>query len=209
MRFLLRQEQKMLSELCKAATGVFALPLVLTGILALAILIKTSGAEPWKKKYGAAAWDFSQSFAANLAALTGAINAIVAAATLTAGADLSKKVEVMLGIAVFVIFTACAPLIASVWKTPANETFFGGVVAGISVTALGVFGQMQALIKLASAQPSGLARYAIALYFADFAVFIYCLATANRLAHTPPVKSVTLEAKEGTTVLDRWAFALG
>ena len=192
------------SDWSKALNGVFAVPLVLTGVLAMVIVVKTSAAKPWKKKYGAPAWDFSQSFAANLAALTGAINAIVTAATLAAGADLSKKVEVMLGIAVFVIFTACAPLIASVWKTPANETSFWGVVAGILATAFGVFGQMQALIILAHTEPTGLGRYAVALYFADFAVFVYCVATANRLAHTPPVKTVMLsESREAITALDR------
>ena len=189
-----------------ALNGVFAVPLVLTGVLALLIVVKTAAAKPWKKKYGAPAWDFSQSFAANLAAVTGAINAIIAVATmtLTSGADLNKKVEVMLGAAVFVIFTACAPLIASVWKTPANETLFGGVVAGILATAFGVFGQMQALTLLALAQRTGLAKYTIALYFADFAVFVYCVATANRLAHTPPTKTVMLsEARGPITVLDR------
>lgn len=198
------------SDWCKALNGVFAVPLVLTGVLALAIVVKTSAAKPWKNKYGTPAWDFSLSFAANLAALTGAINAIVAAATLAAGADLSNKVKVMLGAAVFGVFTACAPLIGSLWKTPANETFFGGVVAGILTTAFGVFGQMQALIFLAHAQPAGLERYVIALYFADFAVFVYCVATANRLAHTPPVKTMMVrvsptESRE-VTVADRWAL---
>jgi hypothetical protein len=186
--------------------GMFAVPLILTGVLAFVIVAVTSAASPWSKKYGAPAWDFSQSFAANLAAVTGAINTIIAVATmtLTSGADLSKKAEVMLGAAVFVVFTACAPLIASVWKTPANETLFGGVVAGILATAFGVFGQMQALTVLALAQPTGLAKYKNALYFADFAVFVYCVATANRLAHTPPVKTVMLsEARGAVTVLDR------
>lgn len=194
------------SDWSKALNGVFAVPLVLTAVLALTIVVTTSGANAWKKKYGAPAWDFSQSFAANLAAVTGAINTIIAVATmtLTSGADLGKKAEALLAAAVFVIFTACAPLIASVWKTPANETFFGGVVAGILATALGVFGQMQALITLASAKANGLAQYAIALYFADFAVFVYCIATANRLARTTPVKTVMLsESREQIAVLDR------
>lgn len=194
----------MANELSKAL-GVFALPLVLTVVLALAIVITTSRAHPWHKKYGTAGWDFSQSFAANLAAVTGAINAIIVAATMTAGTDVTKKTEVMLGVAVFVIFTACAPLIASIWKTPANETAFLGVVAGILTTGFGVFGQLQALIVLANKQAL-LATYSGALYFADFVVFAYCVSTANRMAHTVPVKTVVLSGSREATVPDRWAL---
>lgn len=187
-------------------TDASVIPVALVGLLALTIVIVTTRHNPWHKKYGATAWDFSQSFAANLAALTGAITTVIAAATMTSttGAELSKKVETMVGAAVFVVFTACAPLVASVWRTPANETFFGGVVAGILATAFGVFGQMQVLINLAPAQPAGLAKYINILYFADFAVFVYCAATANRLAHTPPVKTVMLyDSRDAVTVLDR------
>lgn len=195
----------MANELDKVLGGVFKLPLVLTVLLASIIVIATWGANPWHKKYGTAAWDFSQSFAANLAALTGAINAIIAAATMTAGTDVSKKAEVMLGAAVFVIFTACAPLIASIWKTPANETTFLGVAAGILGTGFGVFGQLQTLISLAHKQ-SPLATYSGALYFADFVVFVYCVSTATRLAHTPPVKTVMLSGSREATIPDRWAL---
>ncbi len=193
------------NELGKALDGVFGLPLLLTVLLAVAIVIATRGANPWHKQYGTAAWDFSQSFAANLAALTGAINAIIAAATMTSGTDVSKKAEVMLGVAVFVIFTACAPLIASIWKTPANETAFLGVAAGILSTGFGVFGQLQALIALAHKQ-APLATYSGALYFADVVVFVYCVSTARRLAYTPPIKTIMLSGSREASVLDRWAL---
>jgi hypothetical protein len=189
------------SKICEVCTGLFAAPLILTGVLFLVIVIVTLKASPWKNRYGPAAWDFSTSFASNLAALTAAINAIFVAATGTVS-DPKQKAEIVLRIAVFAIFTACAPLIASIWKTPANETFFAGVVFGVSTTAFGVFGQLQILVQLVCPAKKG---YEIALLFVGAAVFIYCLATANRLAHTPPVKTL-MRAAEEVTVLDRWAL---
>lgn len=189
------------NKMCELWTGLFAAPLKLTGVLLLAIVIVTWRTRPWRKRYGSPAWDFGTSFAANLAALTGAINAIFVAASGIIS-DANHKNEITLGIAVFAIFTACAPLIASVWKTPANETFFVGVVLGVSTTAFGVFGQLQILIQLACPAKKG---YENALFFAAIAVFMYCLATANRLAHIPPVKTAMRAAGE-ITVLDRWAL---
>lgn len=196
----MRKRGKMENKVCELWTGSFAAPLTLTGVLLLAIVLVTWGDKPWNKRYGSPAWDFSTSFASNLAALTGAINAIFAAATGTLSP--AQKAETTLGIAVFAIFTACAPLIASVWKTPANETFFAGVVLGVCTTAFGVFGQLQILIQLVSSTKK---EYAGGLLFAGAAVFVYCLATANRLAQTPPMKTVMRAAGE-TTVPDRWAL---
>jgi hypothetical protein len=200
MQFLLRRG-KMGNSICEFWAGLFAAPLKLTGLLLLMIVIVTWKAKPWKNRYGSPAWDFSTSFASNLAALTAAINTIFAAASVI-GLNPNQKTEKALGIAVFAIFTACAPLVASFWKTPANETFFAGVVFGVSTTAFGVFGQLQILIQLVCPAQKG---YAIALFLACIVVFVYCLAVANRLAHTPPVKTLVRAAGE-ITVLDRWAL---
>jgi hypothetical protein len=189
------------NSVCEFWAGLFAAPLKLTCVLLLGIVIVTWRTNPWKKRYGSAAWDFSTSFASNLAALTAAINAIFAAASVI-GLNPNQKTEKVLGIAVFAIFTACAPLVASIWKTPTNETFFAGVVLGVSTTAFGVFGQLQILIQLVCPAKNG---YAIALFFTCIVVFVYCLAVANRLAHTPPVKTLMRAAGE-ITVLDRWAL---
>jgi uncharacterized membrane protein len=166
-------------------TDLFAIPLELTGVLALAIVVVTARHNPWRNKYGTPTWDYSTSFATNLAALTTAINVVLAAATLVV--DSQKKTEPMLATAVFAVLTACSPLLASAWKTSSNETYFAGVVTAILATGLGVFGQIQVLIAVVAAQvPSVNSAFRIVLLFGDFAAFLYCLSTANVIAERKP-----------------------
>lgn len=161
--------------------SIFATPLVLTGALAVVIVIVTWRHHPWKNKYGTPSWDFSSSFAANLAVLTGAVNAFLQ--LVVSGLTPAAKNQVLIEAAVFGIITASAPLIGSAWKTPGLQTYFAGVLAAVLVTAVGAFGQLSVLLNLL---PKELADFRPALYFGDVAIFVYCLSTTDVLARTSP-----------------------
>jgi len=180
----------------------FYATLILIGALAVLVLVVTARHKPWRKKYGPAAWDFNQSFALNLGTLAAAINGLLTAATATSS-DL--KTGTALATATYAIFTACAPLAAAAWKTPDNLTYFGGVVSGVLVTAFGVIGQLRTLMRVALEESSK--EFGIAAAFAAAMVFLYCLATADRLAKTPPTKVVQVSAlAQPTEVLAKWAL---
>ena len=181
-------------------------PLALTGLLALAIVILTLRHHPWKNQYGAPTWDFSTSFAMNLAVLAGAVNAFLQLAV--GGVTAAAKSQALMEAAVFAIITASAPLLGAIWKAPGGKTYFAGVVAAVLATATGAFGQVQVLLQLLSPATKSNDGFRATLYFADAAVFVYCLSTANLLARTPVAGVAKVAAAETAAepAPARWAL---
>jgi hypothetical protein len=181
--------------------NAFDIPLRLTGALALAIVLLTLRYKPWGRLFGTQLWDFSSSFAMNLAVLTGTLTAFLQLVVSAVSPEL-KNLTLMQA-AVFAIVTASAPLVAAAWKAPGNQIYFGGVVTAVLVTGLGAFGQFQLFFGLLTGK--GLTMRP-ALHFAEGAVFVYCLATAFVLAKTPAPALTEVAQLESPRAPDRWTL---